>query len=401
MEEKPVLILGSGLAGLACALTLKKAGRRVRVLERSVVPGGRVATQRDSRGFLFDQGFQVLLDSYPEVRTFLDLETLELGRFHSGALIFTGDQTSRIANPIRHPETLLSGIFVHEVSVADKLRVLSLIASSRSRKSDQFGAGPTTLELLRDAGFESSFIENFWRPFLSGVFLDPELSLNSDFFLFLVRCFSSGSACLPAQGMAAIPAQMATALSPDELLLGTTAARWNAHSVELESGERLEGSAVVCAHDPRLRSGGEASFRSVRTVYFTGPKLAELDWGKWLVLVPRRLGLSINHLALLSAVSPSYAPEGKPLLSVNVLGRGPLDLPLIAREVEQVAGRPLSLEHLHTVEVPMALPRMTEPPEGFSVREGIYYCGDQWASPSINGALRSGRLAAERILEDS
>lgn len=387
---------------MACALTLKKAGRSVQVLERSSAPGGRIATHRDPRGFLFDHGFQVLLDSYPEVRSFVDLDALELGRFNSGALIFTGDDLSRVANPLRHPESLLSGIFVHEISLADKLRVLNLIASARSRKTDQLGDGPSTLEYLRELGFEDRFIENFWRPFLSGVFLDSELSLDAEFFLFLVRCFSSGSACLPAQGMAALPRQLAQHLSPDELLTSRTVTRWSDRAVELEDGTRLEGSHVVCAHDPRARRAeAEGAFRSVRTLYYTAPELTELEWEKWLVLIPRQRGLSINHLALLSAVAPGYSAEGRPLLSTSVLGQGPLNPARIAKEIETVAGRPLRLEHLHTAEVPCALPRMGPPGEGFVLREGVYYCGDQWASPSINGALRSGRLAAERILEDS
>ena len=31
---------------------------------------------------------------------------------------------------------------------------------------------------------------------------------------------------------------------------------------------------------------------------------------------------------------------------------------------------------------------------------GVYRCGDYCASPSLNGALRSGRVAAEALLED-
>ena len=33
------------------------------------------------------------------------------------------------------------------------------------------------------------------------------------------------------------------------------------------------------------------------------------------------------------------------------------------------------------------------------VSRGVYRCGDYCASPSLNGALRSGRVAAEALLE--
>jgi predicted NAD/FAD-dependent oxidoreductase len=34
------------------------------------------------------------------------------------------------------------------------------------------------------------------------------------------------------------------------------------------------------------------------------------------------------------------------------------------------------------------------------VSTGLYACGDHLETPSINGALRSGRRAAEALLED-
>ncbi len=54
-----VVIVGAGLAGLSCALRLAGAGRRVTVLEREAVPGGRAGLIEDS-GFRFDTGPTVL-----------------------------------------------------------------------------------------------------------------------------------------------------------------------------------------------------------------------------------------------------------------------------------------------------------------------------------------------------
>jgi phytoene desaturase len=54
-----VVIVGAGLAGLSCALRLAGAGRRVTVLERESVPGGR-AGLIDDGGFRFDTGPTVL-----------------------------------------------------------------------------------------------------------------------------------------------------------------------------------------------------------------------------------------------------------------------------------------------------------------------------------------------------
>lgn len=54
-----VVVVGAGLAGLSAALRLVGAGRRVTVLEREAIPGGRAGVVEDS-GFRFDNGPTVL-----------------------------------------------------------------------------------------------------------------------------------------------------------------------------------------------------------------------------------------------------------------------------------------------------------------------------------------------------
>jgi phytoene desaturase len=54
-----VVVVGAGLAGLSCALRLAGAGRRVTVLEREAVPGGRAGVIED-QGYRFDTGPTVL-----------------------------------------------------------------------------------------------------------------------------------------------------------------------------------------------------------------------------------------------------------------------------------------------------------------------------------------------------
>ncbi len=60
-----VVIIGAGLAGLSCALSLEAAGLSVTLLEASDAPGGRVRTDLVD-GFRLDRGFQVMLTAYPE-----------------------------------------------------------------------------------------------------------------------------------------------------------------------------------------------------------------------------------------------------------------------------------------------------------------------------------------------
>src|SRR5690348_18481074 len=61
------VVIGAGLAGLACAGDLVAAGATVRVLEAGDAAGGRMRTDRQA-GVLLDRGFRVFHRSFPPVR---------------------------------------------------------------------------------------------------------------------------------------------------------------------------------------------------------------------------------------------------------------------------------------------------------------------------------------------
>ena len=63
-SDAPVIVVGAGLAGLACAQRLSRAGVEVVVLEASDGVGGRVRTDVVD-GYRCDRGFQLLNPSYP------------------------------------------------------------------------------------------------------------------------------------------------------------------------------------------------------------------------------------------------------------------------------------------------------------------------------------------------
>lgn len=56
MDETDVLIVGAGLAGLACAQALKSSGLNVKVLDRSHAVGGRCAVKTAGEGLVADLG---------------------------------------------------------------------------------------------------------------------------------------------------------------------------------------------------------------------------------------------------------------------------------------------------------------------------------------------------------
>src|SRR3954447_20421357 len=116
-----VIIVGGGLAGLACAVELAHAGVSFTLLESADAPGGRVRTD-ELHGFALDRGFQVLLTAYPETQRTLDYEALKLGRFKSGVLIRYGGKFHTLADPVRSPLETFWTVLAPVGSLMDKLK---------------------------------------------------------------------------------------------------------------------------------------------------------------------------------------------------------------------------------------------------------------------------------------
>ena len=64
--NKPVVVIGAGLAGMNAAIELQKAGHEVVVLDAADRAGGRVQSDLID-GFTCDRGFQLINARYPEL----------------------------------------------------------------------------------------------------------------------------------------------------------------------------------------------------------------------------------------------------------------------------------------------------------------------------------------------
>ena len=123
--NRDVIIIGAGLAGLSCARALHQRGISCLLLEASDDVGGRVRTDK-LEGFLLDRGFQVLLTAYPEVRRWLDLESLNLRPFYPGALMRTAGRFERLVDPWRRPLDAIKQLFTSRIRMSDGLAVARL-----------------------------------------------------------------------------------------------------------------------------------------------------------------------------------------------------------------------------------------------------------------------------------
>lgn len=412
-SDKNVLIVGGGLAGLACAIRLHEAGVRTTIFEQSDDVGGRVRTD-PMDGFLLDRGFQVFLDAYPEAGHLLNRQGLDLRAFKPGALIYTPSGMRRVMDVTREPRHFMASVLAPVGSLADKLRVaaLKMRLMRVSREDTAAHEDMTTERYLERAGFTPSMIDGFFRSFYGGIFLERDLHTSSRMFEFTFKMFSQGSATLPSAGMGAIPRQLASRLPADTIRLGATVTAIQSGRVTLDSGEQCHGDAVVVATDGSTAAGllpasaVDAPFwRSVTCLYFAAPRSPLRE--PIIALNGTGSGL-VNNVCVPSDVAPDYAPPGQALVSVSVLGTvNPEGLESrVLSELEAWLGSTVrAWRHLRTYRIERALPKqapgtgLTGP--GFRKEGGVYLCGDHLWSASIEGALISGLRTADAILQPS
>ncbi len=423
-----VVIIGAGLAGLSCALSLDAAGIPVTLLEAADRPGGRVTTDL-VEGFRLDRGFQVLLTAYPEAKRLLDYDALHLKNFEPGALVWHGGKFHRFVDPVRNPAGAAQFLFDNIVPLADKLNVAKLRTRVQAGTWQEMFARPekTTRDYLQAVPFSPSIIERFFEPLFGGIFLERELVTSSRFFEFLFRMFSAGDTAVPAEGMQQIPLQLAAKLPAGTLVTGARVGKVtrNAESfaVEVEGRQNLEARAVVLAvagneGNPLLAGVGGWSVPEVRTwnqttAFCYAAQEPPVDEPIILLNGEGAGAGPVNNVVVMSAVSPGYAPPGAHLVVASVVGAAPRDDAALLRLDEGVRTHLRSWfgpavdswKMLRAYPLPRALPQQKhaeweQAPVRLGGSGGVYMCGDYRETASIQGALASGRRAAEAVLHD-
>lgn len=404
-----VLIIGGGLAGLCCGRELGRRGVPFRILEASDAVGGRVRTDTVD-GFRLDRGLQNYLSSYPEGKRVLDYERLNLKPFRRALLVRFGGKFHRLADPKDDFLTALLSAFSPVGTLSDKLaaaKLKGLAGTDPATAPDE-----PTADLLRHAGVGEAMTRQLFRPFLGSVFLEPDLVTSARFFRFVYYLFGQGFASVPAAGMQAIPEQIAAALPPGAVSLNCPVANVTDTTVTLANGERLTAKAVVIATDgsaagaltggavPAVGSNGST------TLYYaadTSPMSEPV-----LMLDGEGAG-PVTSAAVMSEVSREYAPAGQALIAAACIGLPTDDDATLDRRArEQLGGwfgpAVTGWRLLRVYRIQHALPSQPvgalEPWERpVKVRDGLFVCGDHRDNASINGAMVSGRRAAEAVAE--
>ncbi|MFF4186233.1 NAD(P)/FAD-dependent oxidoreductase [Streptomyces sp. NPDC001691] len=401
-----VLVVGAGVAGLACAGDLLAAGVGVRVMEAGDAVGGRMRSDRVG-GFVVDRGFQVFNTSYPQVRRRLALKELGLRPFTPGVLIRRPSGLVRFSDPVRRPRTV-PGLLPGRLAGTRDLAALGLLSARDMLAPVDRLKRPTdttTRTALANAGISAAFVEGFFRPFLSGVFLEDELETSARVFHLVWRSMLRGTLCLPTAGIGAVPRALAAALPGDTVVLESAVAALTDDGALTSAGQEISARAVVVATGPGpipalLPAVALPGYRIVTTYYHVAPR-SPLGEPTLVVDTDRRF----LNTCVLSDVVPAYAPPGHALIATSVLGR---DGQGREREVRAALGEAYEsgtdgwdLLTVRTIED--ALPAMP-PPQPLTqttrVAPGRYVCGDHRATGSVQGALASGARAAREVLHD-
>ena len=435
-SDPDVVVVGAGLAGLTAARALTGRGLTVHVLEATDRIGGRMAT-RELDGFRLDQGSQLLNTGHPELRRRLDLDRLDLQPLVPGVLVHSAGRHHRAGDPqpaaARLPGTRLparqlggrqaggrqAGGRAPLGSPLDRARLGTWLTRLAATPAGRLLARPetTAARALTERGLPARTADGLLRPLLGALLSDPALGTSSRVADLVLRSYARGRLCLPSGGITAVPAQLAAGLPAGTVRLGVQVTSIAADGVETAGHGRIGAQAVVVATDaqaaaellPGLRLPG---FHPVTTYYHAADR-SPLDEPVLLLDGDRPAGAAplVSHSLVLSELHPSYAPAGQALVATTVLGRrsfdsgGPAALePAVRARLAELYGTAttgwqfLSVRHL-----PDAVPAMP-PPHNFRrpvrVLAGLYVCGDHRDTSSVQGALVSGRRAAQAVLRD-
>lgn len=403
-SSDPVVVVGAGLAGLACAQRLSRAGVEVVVLEASDAVGGRVRTDVVD-GFRCDRGFQLLNPAYPVLEHVVDVAELDLHAFQAGVVVAHAGRQAILADPRRVPARLPQTVTAPLGSLLDKLRFAAWAAASLQPVSRLLRRPDRTLaESLDRAAVTGVLRTGVVEPFLAGVLAEWEGTTSANFAALLLRSFVLGSPAVPSLGMGRLPELVAASLPAGTVRLGTAVARVQADAVDTDDGS-VPARAVVVATDPdtagSLTGLATPAMKSLTTFWHTA---AEPPTRRRLLhLDADRRGPVVNT-AVMTSVAPSYAPAGRPLVATTVVGAdGTGAAERAAREhAGLIYGVDTSRWELVTTHVvAAALPRQPPPLDArqpVRTPDGVFVAGDHRDTASIQGALVSGRRAAAALL---
>ena len=387
-ESCDVLIIGAGLAGMSAAISLQEAGRDVRIIESSDRPGGRV-TSDVIDGFICDRGFQLINANYPALQALDVIKEIDFVRAPRVIEVALGNDRRALGDPRVAPWTALDKA---TGTIPEKLSLLRFLVSTP--KENQ-----SVEDVLKGSG---SVYVRALRPFLQGVFLTEPKNVDARYGQSIIKSFVTGSIGVPRKGVAKLSNALAArvrsityGVQADSLegkVVKTSACDFNFANVIVATDATTATQLLGLPEVPRM-AGCITWYHAVTNNPSGSGRL---------IVDGQNRGPIINSIVI-SDVSSSYAPLGQHLVSTTTdLGATESD---VRRHLSVMWGTSThDWQLIAKYEIPAALPIQNVGrglTQTVKVSDNVFVVGDHRAVPSQQGALFSGRLAAELILNQS
>ena len=381
-----VLIVGAGLAGLNAAINLEAAGVDVRVIESSDRAGGRVASDVID-GFICDRGFQLINAQYPalqELNVLRELDFIEAPRVIEVCL---GDRRHVIGDPRQVPWTALNRA---TGTIPEKIALLRFIVG-RTKPGNSIGLA------LRSTG---TCYERVLRQFLQGVFLTDPDNVDATYGHSIIKSFVNGRPGVPRNGVGELSKALAHRVS--NIVYNTRVDGIEKASVHTNNGTYTANKILIATDATtatQLLDLTEVPRMAGCITWYHAVSENPSGNGR-LVVDGQRRGPIINSVVM-SDVSSNYAPANQHLVSTTT------DLNVTESDVRRHLAilwgvDTYAWQFIAKYEIPAALPihnvgRALS--QSMRINDHHFVAGDHRTVPSQQGALFSGRLAAQLILD--
>ena len=275
----------------------------------------------------------------------------------------------------------------------------SLINRARNNLVAKFLANPKVSNLKSFGDYTASFptlYERVLKPFLTGVFLSDPKNIAADVAQEILRSFVKSLPGIPAGGVGQFSQALAARVA--NLKLNERVELVTKGKVVTTSGQ-YSAKFIIVATDPttaaQLVTGISLPkmFEST-TAYFATSELP-MD-GKNLVISSNS---KLVNSIVISQVSAKYAPAGQHLVSATSLF--PVTESVFRKELASIwQMNTQQWQYVANYQIkqslPAHLPGQSKSRNPF-MADGIYVAGDHMATPSQQGAMKSGYLAAKAI----
>ena len=401
-------IIGAGVSGLIAATVLEQHGFPPIIIEATDRVGGRVKTDI-IEGNQLDHGFQVLLTAYPYALKYLNLESLELQKFVPGAAIYKNGKQLLIGDPLRDVSLIFSTLFSGIGTFSDKLKILQLNLKLKKKSLSAIFSDKeeSTLSYLKDFGFSIGMIDDFFKPFFSGIFLENKLETSSRMFEFVYKMFGEGYAALPKAGIEAIPRQLSQNLKQTTFKFNTKVIAVKDGEITLDDNTKLESDFTILATDANNLienlKNQKLKWKACDTLYFETEKRTIK---KPLIGIITREGSLINNIFYHTSLATNQKTN-KELLSVTVIENqnlnGQILIDRVKEELKELCGI-TTCRFIKQYTISKALPELVKlryemSPSETRFTNSLFLAGDSQLNGSLNAAMISGERAALGVIE--